>query len=198
MPFRAVRAAAVFVSAIFVTVAVWNLGGAAYIQAKALLAQILLQRAWSATLNGGGPTPPWPWADTWPVARLSVPDLGVDLIVLAGASGRTLAFGPGHVLGTTEPGSKGVSLIGGHRDSHFQFLRLLAAGMIVRVQDARGTWRDFRVSRVQIHDRESILLPTLTTDRQLILSTCYPFDAVDAGGHRRYLVHANDTEESEI
>ena len=28
---------------------------------------------------------PWPWADTWPVARLVVPSLGIDQIVLEGA-----------------------------------------------------------------------------------------------------------------
>ena len=64
----------------------WQLGGAAVIHGKAWLAQRLLERAWAVTLAGGGPVKPWPWADTWPVARLKVPALDVDLFVLAGAA----------------------------------------------------------------------------------------------------------------
>jgi hypothetical protein len=61
------------------------------------------------TLSGGETVKPWPWADTWPIARLSAPRHGVDLFVLAGATGRTLAFGPGHVDGTARPGRPGCS-----------------------------------------------------------------------------------------
>ena len=39
----------------------------------------------------------WPWADTWLIARLVVPSLAIDQIVLEGTYGRTLDFGPGHV-----------------------------------------------------------------------------------------------------
>ncbi len=45
----------------------------------------------------GAPVKPWPWADTHPVARLIAPAQDADVLVLAGASGRTLAFGPGHL-----------------------------------------------------------------------------------------------------
>lgn len=78
----------------------WQMGSAAYLHAKAWLAQVLLAEAWAATLADGTPHKPWPWADTAPVARLQVPALGVDQIVLAGVSGRSLAFGPGHLDGT--------------------------------------------------------------------------------------------------
>ena len=196
-PLSVGRPAAIFVSAIILA-AVCNLGGAVYIQGKAWFAQILLERAWSATLNGSGPTPPWPWADTWPVARLSVPELDVDQIVLAGANGRTLAFGPGHVSGTAAPGSLGASLIGGHRDSHFQFLSSLSAGTIVRIQNRRGAWRNFRVSRLEIRKSDSVLLSRQAAIPQLVLSTCYPFDGISAGGDTRYLVYADALDESDI
>jgi sortase A len=67
-------------------------GGRIYL--KAQLAQVLLRRAWAETQATGRPVKPWSWADTWPVARLSVPRHDVDLIVLAGASGRTGAPPP--------------------------------------------------------------------------------------------------------
>jgi hypothetical protein len=37
---------------------------------------------------------PWPWAYTWPIARLMLPFKEIELIVLNGAYGRSLAFGP--------------------------------------------------------------------------------------------------------
>src|SRR5215510_8497445 len=70
----------------------WQLGGGIYIRAKAILAQILVRDAWERTLGGERRVKPWPWADTWPVARLEVPEQRVDLFVLAGANGRTIAF----------------------------------------------------------------------------------------------------------
>jgi sortase A len=55
----------------------------AWIHVKALLAQILLERAFAASLAGGHTVKPWPWADTWPVARIEVPRLHRSAIVLA-------------------------------------------------------------------------------------------------------------------
>jgi sortase A len=60
-----------------------HLGQGAYIYAKAQLAQVLLERAWQRALAGEAAPKPWPWADTWPVARLEAPALGVDLFVCA-------------------------------------------------------------------------------------------------------------------
>ena len=96
------------------------------IQGKAWLAPVLIERAWQQTLQqGGAVTKPWPWADTWPVARLRVPALEVDLLVLAGDRGNALAFGPGHAGASAVPGTRGQSVIAGHRDTHFAFLREL-------------------------------------------------------------------------
>lgn len=54
-----------------------------YIPAKAWLAQQLLENAW-ANSHATQAVKPWPWADTWPVARLGVPGLGISQIVLEG------------------------------------------------------------------------------------------------------------------
>ena len=72
-------------------------GQGAYIHAKALLAQVLLERAFAETIASGRVTKPWSWADTWPVARIEVRRLGASAVMLAGSSGQALAFGPGHV-----------------------------------------------------------------------------------------------------
>ena len=168
----------------------WQLGGAGLIHAKAWLAQGLLEASWAATLAGAETVKPWPWADTWPVARLRAPRLGVDRIVLAGTSGRTMAFGPGHMDGTALPGAPGHSILSGHRDTHFRFLKDLEPGDVLRVQGTDGAWRAYRVSGTEIIDaRRARLLPGDATPR-LTLVTCYPFDAIAPGGPLRYVVSA--------
>ena len=51
-------------------------GQGLWIHAKALLAQVLLERAFAQTLQTGHDVKPWSWADTWPVARVELPRLG--------------------------------------------------------------------------------------------------------------------------
>lgn len=168
----------------------WQVGEGVYIHAKATLAQFLLERAWAQTLDGDSQVRPWPWADTWPVARLTAPDHGVDLIVLQGASGRTMAFGPGHVTGSAAIGAPGLSLIGGHRDTHFRFLQNLQPGDALRLQTADGAIHDYQVDLTEIVDHQQATLPTIEGRSTVTLVTCYPFDALSPGGPLRYLVHA--------
>jgi sortase A len=168
---------------------VWQLGSALFIPAKAVVAQILLHRAWDRTLAGEANVKPWPWADTWPVARLKLPDTGTDLIVLAGASGQALAFGPGHVGGTVAPGRPGLSMIGGHRDTHLKALARLKPGSRVQIQRPDGATRMYRVDATTIADSRHPWAAPEDVDR-LVLVTCYPFDALIPGGPLRYLVHA--------
>src|SRR5919204_4171778 len=82
-------------------------GNGAYLYAKAALGQWLLHRAWAQTLATGDPVKPWPWADTHPVARLTAPAVDADVLVLAGASGGTLAWGPRHLDDSAPPGAPG-------------------------------------------------------------------------------------------
>jgi sortase A len=91
------------------------LGQGSYIHAKAILAQILLERAFTETIATGHETKPWSWADTWPVARIEVKRIHASAIVLAGSSGQALAFGPGHVERTPDAGERGVAVYSAHR-----------------------------------------------------------------------------------
>ena len=117
-------------------------GQGAYIHAKALVAQVLLERAFEKTIATGRETKPWSWADTWPVARIEVKRLHASAIVLAGSSGQALAFGPGHVERTPEAGERGVAVYSAHRDTHFRFLRDIAIGDGIDVTRSDG--RKFR------------------------------------------------------
>lgn len=168
----------------------WNLGHAAYIHAKAQLAQYLLLKAWAETQAGQGQVKPWPWADTHPVARLTMPERGVDLIVLAGATGRTLAFGPGHLHGTPLPGEAGNSVLSAHRDTHFAFLRDAKRGEELLVEGTDGKKRRYAVMETRVVDYRDLSITRNTEDDQLTLVTCYPFDAVSPGGPLRYVLTA--------
>lgn len=175
---------------VFLAIAAWHAGHAAWIEAKAQLAQLMIRRAWRQESAGAGDTRPWPWADTHPVARLLVPARGVDTFVLAGASGRTLAFGPGHLDGTPTPGARGNAVISGHRDTHFAFLQRLERGDLVWVERRDGRRRRFVVAGTRIVDQRDVGVVADVGDTRLTLVTCYPFDAVRAGGPLRYVVTA--------
>jgi sortase A len=165
--------------------------GAALIHAKAWLAPVLLEQAWQRTLSrGGGPQKPWPWADTWPVARLRAPLQAVDLLVLAGDSGNALAFGPGHASASAQPGSQGRAVIAGHRDTHFAFLRKLRPGDPLQLQLPRGGVRHYRVAAANVVDATQQQLQVDDSGESLLLVTCYPFDALLSAGSLRYTVSA--------
>jgi sortase A len=149
-----------------------------------------MQRAWRKAGDGNGQPAPWPWADTWPVARMSAKGGDIELIVLEGGSGRTLAFGPGHLSISALPGETGNSIIAGHRDTHFQFLQFMQVGESIQVELPDGGRHLFQVTSIDVVDsrRGSLILDTDTPT--LTLVTCYPFDAMRAGGPMRYVVSA--------
>lgn len=134
--------------------------------------------------------PPWPWADTSPVARLSVPSLDIEQIILAGDSPRNLAFGPGHNLATPAPGQLGHSLVSAHRDTHFAFLQKLRQGDSLVVETPSGTTLNYRVFHHQVADYKQARLPGDDGEAYLHLVTCYPFDAIDPATTQRYIVSA--------
>jgi sortase A len=160
-----------------------------WIHAKAHLAQVLLERSWERTLAGAVEEKPWPWADSWPVARLELPG-GTEHIVLAGASGRNLAFAPGHLDGSAAPGGGGTCVIAGHRDTHFAKLDRLEKGQRVTVQDAEGRRSAYRVAASAVVDERDSWVVTANDGPTLVLITCWPLDSPVAGGRLRYVVWA--------
>jgi sortase A len=164
--------------------------GSLWIEAKAALAQVLLERAWSATVTAADRVKPWPWADTWPVARLALPRLGRHWIVLAGASGRTLAFGPGHLDGTALPGEPGHAVIAGHRDTQFAALRDVRLGDAVEIETPERAAAVYRVTATSVLDSKDVARLAPQSGDTLTLITCWPFDALVPGGPLRYVVEA--------
>jgi sortase A len=188
LPDRMLSAAALLMLA----AGVWLLGGAAWIQGKAVLAQVLIARAWAANLDDGKPHErPWSWADTTPVGRLEFVRQRRSMIVLAGDAGRILAFGPGHRTGSALPGMAGNSVISAHRDTHFAVLEDARIGDLVRAENLEGRTVTYRIDGLDVVDEHDLSVTEQRGIDQLTLVTCWPFDAIAPGTPWRYVVTAS-------
>jgi len=164
-------------------------GDGAYIHAKAWLAQVLLERAFDRSVATGELVKPWSWADTWPVARIEVKRIGASAIVLEGTSGQALAFGPGHVERTADAGERCVAVYAAHRDTHFRFLRNVAIGDAIEITRSDGKRFRYRADSSAVVRFDASGIDPATQDFELVLTTCWPFDAVTSGPER-YILHA--------
>lgn len=180
-----------WIAIILLSAGLWQLASGSWIHAKAWLAEQLVADAWARTYGPEDRVAPWPWADTWPVARLEVPRLGVSRYVLSGGHARTLAFGPGWLEDTAAPGGLGKSVISGHRDTHFRFLQRLKPTDRILVHTPDGHSIEYRVTSRRIHHQEAGWIVAPEGQQQLVLITCYPFDALYPGGPWRYVVTAD-------
>ena len=176
-----------------VLVAVLALAGASlagqglWINAKAVLAQVLLERAFAQSLATGTIVKPWSWLDTWPVARIELPRLGQEAIALEGSSGQALAFGPAHVAGTPDAGEPGTAVYAAHRDTHFAFLREVQDGDDVRITRRDGQIVTYRITGHAVVRWDQSGIDPHAPGRNLVLATCWPFDALRSGP-LRYVV----------
>ncbi|AVT49852.1 class GN sortase [Shewanella baltica] len=185
------------------------LGKGLYMQAKAHFAQYLIEQAWTKTLADGQSHKPWSWADTYPVAKLSIyreqaansdieAELNDSLYVLAGASGRNLAFGPSLVLSSAPAGQKGNTVIAGHRDTHFAILNGMAVGRRLSLQTLKGNNIIYEVVATQVVNETETQFMAPSDDNRLTLITCYPFDALQGGAELRFVVQAIPVEDESM
>lgn len=182
----------VFVAVLIVT-GCWQLGQAGYLVVKAELAQHLLNQAWNEMKAGAVAVKPWPWADTYPLVKLRFGVNDQPMIVLAGATGRNLAFAPAHVSGSVQPGGSGVSVIGGHRDTHFTVLQHMQVNDVLSVEYPDGQYLEYRVVNIKVVDSQTSRIALDSEQPMLALVACYPFDGLNAGGPLRFVVVAEET-----
>jgi sortase A len=171
---------------LFLGAGIGLLGNQTWIRAKAILASILIERAFADHLEDGKVHTPWSWADIHPIARLQTADGRVTRIVLSGASGSSLAFGPGHIDGTAPPNGNGNCVIAGHRDTWFRFLKDVERGDELVLTSTSGTIT-YRVVSLAIVDQSDTTVLDTDGGTQLTLITCYPFQGL-IGSRWRYVV----------
>jgi sortase A len=113
------------------------------------------------------------------IARLQIPRIGLEVVVLEGVADATLHRGSGHVPKTAWPAPgrrwRGNCVITGHRDSFFLPLRAAHAGDLVRLVDTSGSTRSFRLTSKRIVSDEAYWVTDQTGRPRLTLITCYPF-----------------------
>ena len=168
---------------------------AVYLDAKTELAGVLIHRAWDRTVTEGKPHPPWPWADTYPVARLRISRLGYDEIVLEGATPHTLAFGPARLFSGAGFGEPGNVELAGHRTSWFRPLEALEIGDQIEIEwfDTRKHGlreRTYTVDDIRIVAPEEVGLLGTASEDALTLITCFPFGR-SARSPQRFVVLAS-------
>ena len=177
------------ISALCLGLAVFLFSQSLWIFAKAELAQVLLEHAFTQSIALGQPVKAWNWADTWPVARIEIHRIQASAIVLQGSSGEAMAFGPALLNETAAIGERGTAVIAAHRDTHFAFLRDVVVGDLISITRSDGLVFTYRVTGTSIADWNNSGIDRNAVGFNLVLSTCYPFNAI-THGPLRYLVHA--------
>ncbi len=112
------------------------------------------------------------------VARLQIPALGLDQIVVAGTSTGDLSKGPGHYTGTALPGQEGNVAIAGHRTTDgapFNRLGQLVVGDRVILTTTSGEQLIYLISAppVAVSPSDVAVLNNFG-DNRVTLTTCTP------------------------
>jgi sortase A len=187
------------VAVVLFVVGAVQLGHGLYILGKAQLAQVLIEQAWQSNQRAGTVrAQPWAWADTSPIARLGFVRQRQAMVVLSGDSGRILAFGPGHRPNSPMPATGGNAVISGHRDTHFSVLESVTPGDRIWVQTLTGDTVHYEVQGVRVVHKSQVGVTGDNGFDELTLVTCWPFDALDAGGPERLVVSARRAADNRI
>lgn len=110
------------------------------------------------------------------VARMLIPKIDVNWIVVEGVTVPVLKKGPGHFPGTAMPGEKGNTVISGHRTTYgAPFFRLneLEPGDEITLVALTGTYR-YRITESKIVQPTDLSVITESHDSRLTLTTCHP------------------------
>ena len=120
--------------------------------------------------------PPPPPADGDAVARLRIPAIDVDKIVVEGVQVSDLKRGPGHYPDSPLPGQPGNAAIAGHRTTYgapFNRIDELEEGDEILVTTAQGSFR-YEVQRQLIVTPDQVEVLDDFGDDRLTLTACHP------------------------
>ncbi|MCK5877702.1 MAG: sortase [Candidatus Marithrix sp.] len=175
---------------IAMSLAIWQLDRGHNI--RAWISHNLLHTAWVRTQSSGRQFEPWPWANTWPLARVFVPHLNLEKIVLSNVNDGMSVFALGYSENSVLPGEPGNSVLNiVHRNTLVNFLQLLELGDMLVLESLRsGSWH-YQVSAIYIVSKTETHLVEPSLNRRLTLIGCYPCGNKDI---QRYVVVAEEVE----
>lgn len=143
-----------------------------------------------ARLRAGETTPSTGWHPPRPPPRppapapalggavgfLSVPRIGLSMVIVEGTGTAQLEAGPGHYPGTPLPGQNGNVAIAGHRTTYlhpFYSLDQLQPGDPIEIETLQGMFV-YRVTGTQIVSPADVAVVGPTPTPTLTLTTCNP------------------------
>ena len=158
---------------------------------KAIIGQHYLEVAWKESLKNNKLSKPWKSADFYMIGELRVPKLKVSRVILNNVSGEALAWSIGRVTNLNRAQDKQPIVLAGHRDSHMQFMSELNIGDKIELTMSDGLMTTYIISGTEVSDKSEVALSPVSLGREsLILTTCWPFNAMKSGD-QRYLIFAD-------
>jgi len=171
-------------------IALLLMANSAWLPVKAWVAHRLISHSWQQTIASNTEIKPWPWADTNPIAKMSIARLNKELVLLQGVDPTSLAFSAGVMHQYSNLSDNKPFVVAGHRDTHFSFLQELKMKDIISLSDKSGINHLYQIESMDIVDSKDSAMLINEQDPSLVLITCYPFDALQAGGSLRYVITA--------
>jgi sortase A len=113
--------------------------------------------------------------------RLEVPRLNLSVMVMEGIDDKTLRLGAGHVPGTP-------LAFAAHRDTFFRPLKDIKVDDTIRLTTLEGQ-TSYRVTNTKIVLPSDTSVLDETSDKTLVLVTCYPFYYIGPSP-KRFIVEA--------
>ena len=158
---------------------------------KAIIGQHYLEVAWKESLKSNKLSKPWKSADFYMIGELKVPKLKVSRVILNSVSGEAMAWSIGRVTNLNHALDKQPIILAGHRDSHMQFMSELNIGDKIELTMSDGVLKTYIISGTEVSDKPEVALSPVTLGSEsLILTTCWPFNAMKSGD-QRYLIFAD-------
>ena len=108
--------------------------------------------------------------------RMLIPAINLDTMVFDGTDKETLKKGPGHIIGTSYPGSIGTVAISGHRTTYgapFFNIDKLKAGDEITLESFDTVYR-YIVTELMIVEPTDVWVLNPTPYPSLVLTTCNP------------------------
>ena len=171
------------IGALIILFAAWQLWGTAILQhhsqndlAQQFAAKVHNARPSFSLLPATANLPGPPEGDV--VALLQIPAIGLSQFVVEGTGTDDLAKGPGHYIGTAQPGQGGNVAVAGHRTTHgapFYNISNLKPGDTIYLTDLRAQKLTYIVAFPPFPvDPSNVSVLNYFGDNRLTLTSCNP------------------------
>lgn len=159
------------------------------------IANSLVRSAWLRTQAGGEQVKPWPWAQVWPIARLTMLYSDTEHVILKQEKQLKSSIGLNYLESSVLPGEIGNTVLSAHPSLYFSFLSKLNLDDILVLESPRTGKLHYRVSESFIVDKTYTQLLDHGSKRRLIIISCYQCDENNTNASSlRYVVIAEEDE----